>query len=360
MSKSKIPKSNLEIRTLEEGIDEHLREVYGNSIEKLTKIVEVGLAARNKSIVADKLFRFLYGLKFKGYQQIVFLLLDIMDMRTYGLQAGVILESTVHRGALILPERIYPLELAKEEKRNHHNPFYSLLMREKENFKDSGFFKSFDLNVQMHEEKVPSLVESPTGGIVWEKYKVEYPRYLVIYPNENKTIITFSISTPSHKRLEKYYRDKNGKFHLLKYLLPKENLLQNLLPMMIEAEKRVMSIQCDYSIKSKKLELLPLFEFLVNIASNEDLISNRDFIKEVFELTLYTRGLKKLGPLNYEITTMQSILELYTSRYRPTAAQCPKCKATYNYSYDMISAEGMVKCSNCLHVFQGIDMGPNY
>ncbi|MFW9768557.1 MAG: MJ0042-type zinc finger domain-containing protein [Candidatus Thorarchaeota archaeon] len=320
-------------------------------------------------------FRFFQKLELEGLQYPVIYMQDSNLFDVIGIQMGMIVEVPIPRGLVILPKDIVPLELEREEKRSYMNPLYALVRKEKEHEGDSTFMKllkELSAGYEMIERLSTSTLSKVLfGGVLSDmgseaKLMVVYPQYLILYPMGDRTIVVISTSVKKREVVAGKMIGPDGWETGIRVTVPSDKFLNTIIGILKQSSSIVEKHQCDYPVYSKQPNLIPLLKYLVRVASNVDIIYDLNDCRELTDenLEISSRELPLLTSAKtvgvWEILGLPTLRGELNSRYATLTIECPKCKATYNYSHTKIPDSGMIQCNNCLHEFPGVELGRNY
>lgn len=357
-------------------VEERSNQVFGERLRSKSPVIsqwkrDPPIMSGNKEIYPLGRFRFIQQLEFEGIQYPLIFMQDQNILDIVGLQVGMIVDSPIPRGLVILPKDIVPLELEKEQKRTYMNPLYALLRRERENEGKSTFMKNIKKlsdGYEMKEDVSTSLVTQVVLGKFGSEAKIimKYPNYVTMYPVGNRTVVVTSTGVPNRDFVSAKLQTPNGKTTKIALSVPSEKILEILVSIMTDSVRIIESVQCDYTVQSKEPNLIPMFKYLTRIAAQDDIVydlnNSYELLQENFAITSRELDLLHTGKIAgiWEISGLPSIRGSLNSRYATLTIKCPKCDASYNYSHTKIPEDGTIRCNNCLNEFQGVDLGPNY
>lgn len=361
-------------------VDDRTDQVFGESLRSKSRItskwrIDTPVIMHDKEIYPLGRFRFIQQLEFDTFRYPIFCMQDYNIFDSIGVQMGMILDSPIPRGIVILPEDFAPLELDKESTWTFMNPLYALVKREWENKENSILMKS--LKAVFHE----FVIKKNVSGMFTARQilgqsnvvvlKLRYPNYLAMLPVGKRTVVVVSTSVPFREKIKVDIEQLNGKRKNIEFSVPSKSFLNTLLRIMDESIRINEKVQCDFPIQSKKPDLIPLLKYLVRVATQDDFICNLDDSYELLQdrFEIFSRQMKyqeteHLSPLMektdyWEISGLPYTRDSLNSRYAVLTIKCPKCKAIYNYSHSKILPNGILQCSNCLNNLQGVESIPN-
>ncbi|MHA2223577.1 MAG: hypothetical protein ACXAAO_16180 [Candidatus Thorarchaeota archaeon] len=357
------------LNLLREIIDIRPREIFGDSLNAVSKLI---------SIVHEN-----PQLDMKKKEEPIFLLQDFMNNRPFGLQMGMIVDKPVPRGLVMSSAKsLFPLEVMGEKKWGFRNPLFDLFLKERQYERDSKLIKAMNYLENSFEMRhsVASTAEQliatmfflvGSGGATGGKYdrtaliKIKFPRYLVVAPVLDKTIVFLSACVNSfNKTIERIIRMPDGWNPTVSLPIPSVDLIKNFVTILSQASKHVKSAKCGYPVSSNLPEFGGLFKHLVAIANSSNgpsttepnesmLFDNIDLPWERVENPPGHGGPAFVGA--WEITGMDYPDPVTLGRYSLGKTKCTQCNMTMMLNSVKVSTDGLILCSHCGTNFEPIE-----
>jgi hypothetical protein len=365
-----------------EVIDQRPREIFGDSLNSSSKLISIihespQLDLDKKHSMPLVRFRALQKIELNSFEEPIFLLQDFMNNRPFGLQMGMIVDNPVPRGLVMSSaESLFPLEVKGEKKWGFRNPLFELFRKEHQNARESKLIKAMNNLVNFFEirQGVASTAEKlivgqfmrlAVAGGSYDRFaqiKIKFPRYFVIAPVLDKTIVFLSACVNNFHTISRIVRMPDGWNPTVSLLVPSSDLIKNFVTILSQASKHVKSAKCDYQVSSNLPEFSSLFKQLIEIANsvidpatiepNENMLfDNIDLPWERVESP--GRG----GPLfvgAWNIIGMEYPNPATTGRYSPGKTKCTQCNMTRMINSIKVSTDGLILCSNCGTNFEPI------
>lgn len=360
---------------LREIIDQRPKEIFGDSLNAVSKLISIfhespQLELKEKHSMTLFRFRALQKIELNSFEEPIFLLQDFMNNRSFGLQMGMIVDKPVQRGLVMSSAgSLFPLEVKGEKKWGFRNPLFDLFQKERQYASDSKLINamndltnSFEMRLGLAstaEKVIVKVIFSftmPYGALDRiALIKIKFPRYLVVAPVLDKTIVFLSACVNSFNTISRVVRMPGGWNPTIDLPIPSVDIIKNFVTILSQASKHVKSARCGYPVSSNLPEFGGLFKHLVAIANSSNgssttepnetmLMDNIDLPWERVEHP--GRG----GPLfvgAWNIIGMDYPDPVTLGRYSPGKIKCTKCNLSQMLNSVKVTTDGSLTCNHC-------------